>query len=238
MARPRRHLLPGQPHHVIQRGNNRQKVFFAVDDYRAYCNWLAEAASAHDCDVHAYVLMTNHVHLLLTPEREESIPRTLQALGRRYVRAVNAAYRRTGTLWEGRYRAALIDGEAYFLTCSRYIELNPVRAAIAEHPADYPWSSYRRHALGAGDGLVTDHPIYLALGATPEGRQRAYRELFRDALDPLAIDELRAATNGGRVLGSARFKRQVAAVLGRRVAPRPRGRPSKRSGGKGQGNIS
>jgi putative transposase len=134
VARLGRYFLPDQPLHVIQRGNNRQAIFFCQDDYGRLHAWLAEAAAAHDCAVHAYVLMTNHLHLLLTPGNETSLPGTMQSLGRRYVRHINAARRRTGTLWEGRYRAAPIDSEAYFLACCRYIELNPVRAGMVALP--------------------------------------------------------------------------------------------------------
>jgi REP element-mobilizing transposase RayT len=149
MARLGRYFLPEQPLHVIQRGNNRQAIFFDDDDYVRYRNWLAEAAAEYGCVVHAYVLMTNHAHLLATPREAGSLPRVMQSLGRRYVRHVNTLYRRTGTLWEGRYRAAPIDSERYFLTCCRYIELNPVRARMVRHPREYRWSSYRSHARGA-----------------------------------------------------------------------------------------
>lgn len=162
MARLGRYFLPGQPLHVIQRGNNRAPIFFHDEDYTRYRDWLARAAAEQGCAVHAYVLMTNHVHLLVTPESADSLPRLMQSLGRRYVRSVNAAYRRTGTLWEGRYRAAPIDSEAYFLACCRYIELNPVRARMVAHPRDYRWSSYAAHARGARDALAHDHPLYRA----------------------------------------------------------------------------
>jgi len=162
MARLGRYFLPDQPLHVIQRGNNREAVFFADDDRARYREWLAEASEQNGCAVHAYVLMTNHVHLLVTPRHEESLPRAMQTLGRRYVRYVNAAHRRTGTLWEGRYRAAPIDEDAYFLACCRYIELNPVRARMVRRPGDYRWSSYRAHATGAADVLAAEHPLYRA----------------------------------------------------------------------------
>jgi putative transposase len=171
--------------------------------------------------------MTNHVHLLVTPTSAESLPRTIQSLGRRYVRHVNTVYRRTGTLWEGRYRAAPIQSEAHFLACCRYIELNPVRAGMVAHPREYPWSSSHAHARGAGDALVSDHELYRALGRTSAERQKEYRALFRAALDPAFIDALRIATNGGWVLGDARFKRQIAKATGRRAAPSPKGRPPK-----------
>lgn len=175
MARHGRYFLPDQPLHVIQRGNNRSAIFFDIEDYEHYRDWLAGAAVEYGCLIHAYVLMTNHVHLLVTPERAESLPRAMQSLGRRYVRAINAARRRSGTLWEGRYRAAPIDSEAYFLACCRYIELNPVRARMVAHPADYRWSSYRAHAHGAADALVSDRPLYHALGAAQQSAGRPIR---------------------------------------------------------------
>ena len=227
MARHARLFLPGQPLHVIQRGNNRQPIFFADEDYRRYRDWLAAAAHEHGCAIHAYVLMTNHVHLLVTPRSTDSLPRTMQSLGRRHVRAVNAAQGRTGTLWEGRYRAAPIEGEAHFLACMCYIELNPVRARMVAHPRDYPWSSYRAHAHGAADALVSDHALYRDLGADAAARQRDYRALLREAPDEAFVDALRAATNGGWALGGARFTRKIAKALGRPATPRPRGRPRK-----------
>ena len=183
--------------HVIQRGNNRQAIFFHDEDHALYRAWLAEAAADYGCAVHAYVLMTNHVHLLVTPRTAASVPRTMQSLGRRYVRHINMTYQRTGTLWEGRYRAAPIDSEAWLLACSRYIELNPVRARMVRHPRDYRWSSYRALAAGAADPVLTLHDLYQGLGRTPADRQSAYRALFRTVLDTGLVDELRAATNGG-----------------------------------------
>jgi putative transposase len=225
MARLGRYFLPDQPLHVIQRGNNRQAIFFGEEDYACYRDWLAAAAARYGCAIHAYVLMTNHVHLLVTPQAATSLPRTMQALGRRYVRHVNTVYRRSGTLWEGRYRAAPIDCEAYFLACCRYIELNPVRARMVRHPRDYSWSSYRAHAQGAADPLLAGHEVYDRIAGTPAERRKGYRSLFRTALDDGFVEDLRAATNGGWALGDARFKLQTAEALGRRVAPLPKGRP-------------
>ncbi len=224
MARIGRYFLADQPLHVIQRGNDRQVVFFAEEDYRRYLEWLGEAAGHAGCTIHAYVLMTNHVHLLVTPEAAAGVPAMMQALGRRYVRHFNRTYRRTGTLWEGRYRATAIDSEAYLLACQRYIELNPVRAGMVADAAGYRWSSHAANAGGAGDALIRPHPLYLALGAIAAARQAAYRALFDTALDDDFIAELRAATKAGWALGSTRFKRQIAAALGRRVTPLPRGR--------------
>jgi putative transposase len=234
MARLGRYFLPDQPLHVIQRGNNRQAIFFGEDDYARYRDWLVAAAARHGCAVHAYVLMTNHVHLLLTPRTADSLPRTMQALGRRYVRHVNTVYRRSGTLWEGRYRAAPIDTEAYFLSCCRYIELNPVRARMVRHARDYRWSSYRAHGEGTTDPLVVRHELYDRIGRTPADRQKGYRALFRTALAQEFVEELRAATNGGWAVGDERFKRQIAEALGRRVAPLPKGRPPRAKAGRRQ----
>ncbi len=228
MARLGRYFAAGQALHVIQRGNDRQRIFFADDDRVLFHAWLAEAARAQGCAVHAYVLMTNHVHLLLTPASGESLPRLMQSLGRRYVRHVNARRRRTGTLWEGRYRAAPIDTDSYLLRCCRYIELNPVRAHMVERPRDYRWSSYRFLALGAADPLLTPHALYRALGRSDAERQEAYRGLFRETLDAAFLDDLRAATNGGWAMGGERWKRGLAKALGRRVAPLSPGRPPKR----------
>jgi putative transposase len=227
MARLTRAFLPDQPAHLIQRGNNRQPVFFTDQDRRTYLKWLAEAAEENGVAVHAYVLMTNHVHLLAVPARADSIPRALQSLGRRYVRYINDTQARSGTLWEGRYRAALIDSEAWFLECCRYIELNPVRAGLVAQTADHRWSSYAAHALGAEDRLLSDHPLQLALGATEETRQQAWRDFVAAAggTAPSALAAVRAATNGGWALGSEAFRARIAAALGRRVAPLPVGRP-------------
>jgi putative transposase len=163
----------------------------------------------------------------VTPLHEDSLPRMMQSLGRRYVRHVNASYRRSGTLWEGRYRAAPIDSEAYFLACCRTIELNPVRAGMVDHPRTYRWSSYRAHADGAADALLSEHAIYRALGRGGEARRKAYRALFRGALDGEFVAALRAATNGGWALGDARFARQIADAVGRRAAKLAPGRPNK-----------
>jgi putative transposase len=227
MARLGRYFAPDQILHVIQRGNNKQSIFFNRADYVRYCEWLGEAATRFGCAIHAYVLMTNHVHLLLTPEKDDSLPGMMQSLGRRYVRHINDTRGRTGTLWEGRYRAAPIDSDAHFFSCCRYIELNPVRAKMVAHPRDYLWSSYRAHAQGEADALVRDHAMFRALGRSAQERQQSYRALFRGKLDEAFIDELRSATNGGWALGDARFKRRIAKEAGRRTAPLPKGRPPK-----------
>ena len=229
MARLPRFFLPGQPLHVIQRGNNRDPIFAADDDYRFYLHCLMEAADAQCLTVHAYVLMTNHVHLLVTPESESSLSKTMQSIGRRYVQYFNHAYGRTGTLWEGRYKSTLIDSERYLLTCMRYIELNPVRAAMVEHPGDYPWSSYLANAQGAPDVLIAPHSLYRRLGRADEERQSAYRQLFRAQIPKADVDAIRDATNKAWALGDSRFVSKIAALSGRRAVPLPRGRPKRQS---------
>ncbi len=227
MPRRARLVLPNVPLHIIQRGNNRQACFFADEDYRFYLDWLAEHASKSGCQVHAYVLMTNHVHLLISAERAEAPGALMKALGQRYVQYVNRAYRRSGTLWEGRFRSCLTQEESYLLACQRYIELNPVRAGMVGHPAEYRWSSYRANAQGEADALVKPHSLYEALGSDAASRQAAYRELFRHDLEPGLVDEIRRATNGNFALGNERFAAQVSSALGKRVVPGQSGRPRK-----------
>ena len=231
MARLPRYFVSHQPLHIIQRGNNREPIFAADDDYRFYLDCLHEAAKREGMLLHAYVLMTNHVHLLATPEQANSLSRTLQSVGRRYVQYFNYTYDRTGTLWEGRYKATLIDSEAYLLTCMRYIELNPVRAqGMVKHPADYPWSSYRANAQGEMQEMLTPHALYRRLGRTDSERQSAYRQLFRAQLSKGDIEAIREATNKAWVLGSDRFKAKMESLSGRRTAPLPRGRPRQEEG--------
>lgn len=224
MPRRPRINLPGYPQHVVQRGHNREACFYADEDYLFYLHWLREGAKKYTCDVHAYALMTNHVHLLLTGHRPDAISRLMQSLGRRYAQYVNRVYRRSGSVWEGRFKASLIQAEEYLLTCYRYIELNPVRADMVRDPGEYRWSSYRWHGLGTSNELITDHPLYTALGPDEAERRVAYRALFRTQLDDEALDEIRKASSRGLPLGSERFREQVEAALGRRIGLRPRGR--------------
>ena len=228
MPRQPRFNLPDIPQHVIQRGNNRQATFFGEDDYHCYLECLRGAADKSQCEVHAYVLMTNHVHLLVTPRTPNAVSTLMQALGRSYVWHVNSTHQRTGTLWEGRYNASLVDSERYLLACYRYIELNPVRANMVEDAADYPWSSYRHHALGERSDVIVDHPLYEALGTSQDQRRTAYREFFRSQMDDGLLHAIRVAVNRGGVLGSERFTDHIDATLGRRVRPAKPGRPRKR----------
>ncbi len=229
MPRRARIAVPGIVWHIIQRGNNRCACFYAEEDYCKYLDILRDQAKAHGCAVHAYVLMTNHVHLLVTPERADSASLMMKHLGQRYVQYVNRVYRRTGTLWEGRFRSCLAQHDGYVLACYRYIELNPIRAAMVEHPADYPWSSFRANAQGKSDPLVTPHGEYNGLNRDPQARRHAYRQLFRAHMDSKLIDEIRAATNGNFVLGNDRFKNEVAGMLERRVVAGKPGRPKAQS---------
>lgn len=227
MPRQPRPDFPGIAQHVVQRGNDRLPCFFAEIDYRRYLINLREAALKHDCAIHAYVLMTNHVHLLVTPRASGQVSRMMQSLGRRYVSYVNTTYHRTGTLWEGRYKACLVDSERYVLACHRYIELNPVRAAMVEAPSAYRWSSHHRNAAGADDPLLTPHAQYLALGHHSQERLAAYRNLFRHVISEERMAEIRAYLQQQRVLGTPRFQAHIESLLGRRSTLQPRGRPKR-----------
>jgi putative transposase len=215
------------PQHVVQRGIDRQACFFTDDDRHRYLADLREIALTLNCGVHAYVLMTNHVHLLATPRASGDLGRMMQALGRRYVRYVNDRYGRTGSLWEGRYKANLVDSERYLLACQRYIELNPVRAGMVDHPGEHVWSSYRHHALGEHDPLVQSHAAYGALGRDAIARREAYRRLVAEALADEEIAAIRFYLQRQQALGTKQFQQQVSAVLGRRVGPGRPGRPRK-----------
>lgn len=231
MARLPRYFVPGQPQHIIQRGNNRQAIFAAETDYRFFRDALVEAASKHGLAIHAYVWMTNHVHLLATPGFDDSIGKVFQSAGRRYVQYFNYTYKRSGTLWEGRYRATVVDSERYLLTLMRYIELNPVRAGMVAVPEDYPWSSYRRNALGeAGLDLdwLSSHEEYSRLDLDDADRQKAYRALFDTAIDRDDLAEIRDCTHKGWALGGERFRAEIEALGQRRAVSKGVGRPQKR----------
>lgn len=231
MPRHARLRVAGVPFHVIQRGHNRGSCFFSEADRSKYLDELKRQAGCRGVAVHAYVLMTNHVHLLMTAPDADGIPQLMKLLGQRYVHYVNRTQRRTGTLWEGRYRSCLVDTDGYLLTCHRYIELNPVRAAMVGHPGQYRWSSYRANALGERDPLLSPHPIMESLGRDPAERQAGYRDLFRNELTPQVLEQIRVSTNGGFALGNERFQRELADRLLRRVVRKPRG-GSRRKGSK------
>jgi putative transposase len=212
VPRQPRYFLPNIPQHVVARGVDRQPVFFRAQDYVLYLQALRNAAVDSRCQVHAYVLMTNHVHLLVTPAQERSLPLMIQAMGRTYVQRLNVRYQRTGTLWEGRYKASLVQTELYLLACQRYIEL----------------SSYAFHALGKDDPLLTPHDVYLNLHADRDARLRAYRALFSDELSEELLRRLRESTNACTVIGNNRFRKQLATMLGREVPTGKRGRPKRK----------
>lgn len=225
MPRRARVLLPGVTLHLIQRGNNRSACFYTEEDYLFYLEHLADQARKHGCAIHAWCLMTNHVHLLLTPTKPEGAGLLMKGLGQRYVQYINRTYRRSGTLWEGRFRSCLMQEESYVLACYRYIELNPVRAGMVEHPAEYRWSSYRVNAQAERSELIERHPLYMALSGEESSRAESYRELFRHQLDPGLVDQIRTATNGNYALGDSRFTAEVESALGRRVTRGKPGRP-------------
>ena len=201
MSRKPRSILAGQPMHIIQRGNNRSALFCEPADYCFFASLLLKSIENTRCALHAYVFMGNHFHLLLTPADAFGPSRLMQSVGLSYVRFFNRKYGRTGTLWEGRYRSTRIESQRYFFTCSRYIELNPVRALLIEHPGQYRWSSFSGNAIGTADALITPHPLYRALGGQLNARLCAYRELFRMHLDPAECQQIRRATNSGAPLG-------------------------------------
>ncbi len=223
MARMPRITCPGLPHHVIQRGNNRSAIFFDEKDRHVYLNGLGEAMQKYGCKLHAYVLMTNHAHLLLTPESESSISQMVQSLGRRYVRYINTTYHRSGTLWEGRFKSSVVQSERYLLTCYRYIELNPVRAGMVNLPQAYRWSSYARNGLGHKNKYIEPHKEYLRLGGDEKERCAAYRALFPHHINPEALREIRDSANRNLILGSDSFMNEVEARLKRRVRLYPHG---------------
>src|SRR5690554_3121265 len=229
MTRRARLLLPGTPLHLIQRGNNRSVCFADHDDCLAYLQLLEEVSRACSVDIHAYVLMTNHVHLLATPRVDpQAISAMMKRIGQVYVQRFNRRYRRTGTLFEGRFRSCLVGESRYLLACHAYIELNPVRAGMVAHPGEYRWSSYAANAQGQVDPIVTPHGAVMELGAGAADRHGAYRELFRHHLANGLVDEIRQVTHSGLVLGTPRFQQQVAELLGRRTVRGTPGRKPRR----------
>lgn len=225
MARRPRQAIAAYPHHVIQRGNNRQAVFVDDLDRRQYLAWLAEASQAFGLAIHAYVLMDNHVHLLATPAGDDALSRTMQAVGRRYVRWFNRRHGRSGTLWEGRFRSSLVEADRYLLACQRYIESNPVRAGLVEAAADWPWSSHRHHVGLLLDPLVRTHPTVWALGNTPFDRESAYRRLFDEGASMREDEWLIRQLVSGKPTASTDFQKNIEQHHGVRLLSRPVGRP-------------
>jgi putative transposase len=227
MPRQARLLLPDVAAHIVQRGNNRVRCFVRDGDYMLYLYWLRELAREHGCAVHAYCLMTNHVHILLTPASADACSLLMKELGQRYAQHFNRNYGRSGTLWEGRYRSCVAESGPYVIACYRYIELNPVRAGLTADPGAYPWSSHRANAGVAERDWLTPHPEFLALGHNALSRQTAYGGLFEETLGAKVIDRIRKATKGGYPLGSAAFGQRIAQEFGRRATAGRPGRPAR-----------
>ena len=225
MPRLARLRVAGLPVHIIQRGNNRQACFFAGEDYRFFLDCLAGLTKRFKCALHAYVLMTNHMHLLLTPEFAEGPSLLMKFLGQRYVQHVNRTHRRSGSLWEGRFRSSVVQSQHFLLACHRHIELNPVRAGIVDHPGRYSWSSYAANATGMDGGLLTPHAEYVALGSDEERRRIAYRRLFPGQLETKLLREIRVSAHGGYALGNRRFRKRIEDASHRSATPRGPGRP-------------
>lgn len=226
MARLPRLTLPGHPHHVIQRGNNRQPIFAATADYQMMLDLLEENARKFGVAIHAYVLMDNHFHLLATPQTADGLPQMMQAVGRRYVRYFNDRQKRSGTLWEGRYKSTLIQTERYLLACMAYIDLNPVRAGMVAQARDYPWSSHAHYIGLRSDRLVTPHPLVWALGNTPFAREAAYADLVQIGISAGQQQALTDSTLRGWALGEPEFVRNLQKLTARRITKRAAGRPS------------
>jgi putative transposase len=227
MPRRARLAIANVTWHIIQRGNNRSACFFSEGDYLFYLHLLQQQSVKHGCVIHAYCLMTNHVHLLLTPQEASAPSFMMKHLGQCYVQYINRTYQRSGTLWEGRFKSCLAQNESYALHCYRYIELNPVRAHMTSHPGDYRWSSYRYNGGGLDNDLVTPHSSYLSLGDNAPQRQKAYQSMVESGVGEELAKSIRSATNGNFVLGNERFSREIERALNRRVSPGRAGRPTR-----------
>lgn len=228
MARQSRLVLPNQPHHVIQRGNDRQLIFREPEDFERFLGWLKEASRFYSVAIHAYVLMPDHLHLLATPADANALALMMQKLGRLYVPWFNQKYQRYGSLFQGRFRTSLVDTGAYLLACSRYIELNPVRHHLVTNPVDYPWSSYAHHAGVRPDPIVSDHSLYWALGNTPFQREAAYTSMVEQGVNDEELATINLAVLKGWPLGSDAFKAELERKTRRQVLPAKRGRPAKK----------
>jgi putative transposase len=225
VPRKPRFFIPGIATHIIQRGNNRQIVFFEESDYDVYLSLLNEGRDRFSCEIHAYVLMTNHVHLLATPMERQSVSTMMQYIGRHYVPYINAKYSRSGTLWEGRFKASIIETSSYLLACYRYIEMNPVRAQMVTHPTEYRWSSFRSNALEIEDSLITEHAEYLSLGTNTSDRATNYRLLFEQPLSEEKLAAMRDHTQSGTPLGNSKFREEIETELAMKTGQPFRGRP-------------
>ncbi|MDD5291877.1 MAG: transposase [Candidatus Omnitrophica bacterium] len=227
MPRQPRLVISGYPHHIILRGNNRSAIFYNDKDRRFFIECIKESKEKTKSKIYAYCLMTNHVHLLIEPSKKEGLGNMMQSLGRKYVQYINRTHKRTGTLWEGRFKSSVVSKDEYLLTCSRYIELNPVRAKIVKHPIDYVWSSFGFKAEGKQDALLDEDPIYESLGKTLEERQENYKEIFRENISERELSLIRNTTQKGGIFGNEKFLERITESIGRNVFWRARGRPKK-----------
>lgn len=225
MARLPRLYVGGMTQHIIVRSKFQNDIFLKEEDFQYYLSCLEDAAVRYRCAIHAYVLMPNHVHILATPETKQSLSRMLQSIGRRYAQYFNQSFDRSGSLWDTRYKATVIDSKQYLLTCMRYIELNPARAKLVKHTKAYPWSSYLHNALGDNNPCLSEHKLYRKLGQSAPARQAAYRSLFKGRLPKADVDAIVEATNKGWALGDEQFREWLQAFTDRRVKPLPKGRP-------------
>ena len=215
MARLSRIVIPNQPLHIIHRGNNRQNIFESEEDMVRIKGDIALSLSKTDCYLHAYVIMTNHLHLLITPKGKEQLTKFMQSIANRYVRYFNAKYQRTGTIWEGRFKSCLVDSDDYLFTLYKYIEMNPVKAGMVKDIADYKWSSYPYNALDKEDNLITEHKLYRDLGLTTEQRNRRYKEIFNSLDIEKQASQITSATMRGEVFGSDNFHRKIEVLISR-----------------------
>lgn len=237
MPRKPRFFLADVPVHIVQRGHSREPVFFEESDYAAYLQWVEEAAERYDCAIHAYVLMTNHVHFLVTPHDKDGVSRMMQYIGRRYVPYINHTYGTSGSIWEGRFKASLIQDDQYLLTCMRYIELNPIRANMVANPSLYRWSSYRSNAQGKDNPLIQPHPVYQQLGKSVKSSCEAYKALFKAHLDAKDLEDIRAALQTGTPLGNDFFKEKIEKKLKTKIGQDRRGRPLIKDASSGNSTI-
>lgn len=230
MARRPRCYIPGFPYHIVQRGNNKQDCFRTIEDYEDYLILWRKNAARYGVSVHAYCLMTNHIHVLATPLAPNAISETLKVVGSTYAQRMNRRYERTGTLWEGRHRSSLIQTEQYLFTCYLYIELNPVRAGMVEHPGDYPWSSYAQNALGK-EGWLTAHGLYLRLGKDRLSRCKAYRDMHARRMSQTDLQNIRQATRSCQPVCDSTFRRELEQKFAVRFGRTKTGRPRKSEAG-------
>ena len=227
MARLPRLVIPHQLHHVIQRGTDDKRIFADDEDYNSFLAWMGEASKLFKVAIHSYVLMPDHLHLLATPTDETGLSKMMQWIGRHYVPYFNGKYQRQGTLWQGRYKATVMEAHSYLLRASLYIEANPVRSGLVADTLDYPWTSYQHHIGLKTNPLITDHPVYWAMGNTPFQREAAYKEMMLNGLSSTETHALTAATLKAWMLGTPNFKAEMTKLTERRLEPIKRGRPRK-----------